>query len=311
MGGGRAGTGSTVTFEDQGNPASWVGFAFFDPAFGIAGREGESLSIAPLPNEDGQACCPTTIDAWAGEGFEQSWALYAVPDGLIAATSVQRNGEGPPDVVVPRTGAAHRGAGYFPASEPVPYRRSCRAAELWPLMSSGGPPAGHLATHEPRNGGRTRRVVSGPARASAAPCSGQLSRPGALRSADHPGQRRPRPGARALACVPRAARGARRLAAGVRAGRARSVHHLRRLRARLLGGPVPPLRRQRPRRGAPLAIAGVRPQLYCAPAAISCRPPYSSIPAFPTSFRLRGPLFIRRDLRGSAWERVNHAVVRR
>ncbi len=62
--------------------------------------------------------------------------------------------------------------------------------------------------------------------------------------ADYPRQRRPRPGARALACVPSAARGTRGLAAWIRAGRARSVHHLRRLRARLLGGPVPPLRRQ-------------------------------------------------------------------
>ncbi len=196
--------GSTVTFEDQGNPASRVGFAFFDPAFSIAGREaGETfvrsfdaagdvvaewssaeletsnptwsgatpdgrmlvagshqtgfggeiaiglayvdvdtgaatirthpdlsprneplyvvvdfvaddvpwllfgdrtLSIAPLPDEDGQVCCPTTIEGWAAEGFEQFWALYAVPDGLIAATSAQRDGEGPPDVVVSRFG---------------------------------------------------------------------------------------------------------------------------------------------------------------------------------------------------------------
>ena len=64
---------------------------------------------------------------WAGEGFEQSWALYAVPDGLIAATSVQRNGEGPPGVVVTRTGAAHRGAGYSRRRNPFP---TAAAAEL-------------------------------------------------------------------------------------------------------------------------------------------------------------------------------------
>ena len=89
------------------------------------------MSIAPLPNEDGQACCPTTIDAWAGEGFEQSWALYVVPDGFIAATSVQGNGEGPPDDVVTR----HRGAGYSRRRNPFPTAAaaelpSCRAAEL-------------------------------------------------------------------------------------------------------------------------------------------------------------------------------------
>ena len=77
---------------------------------------------------------------WAGEGFEQSWALYAVPDGLIAATSVQRNGEGPPDVVVTRAGGwVFPGVGTRSLPPELP---SCRGVATdvvrWPARGTPG-----------------------------------------------------------------------------------------------------------------------------------------------------------------------------
>jgi len=62
-----------------------------------------------------------------------------------------------------------------------------------------GPRLGHGANGAPYKRRKIRRCASGPARASAVPWSGQLSCPGAVRSAQHPGQRRSRAGARALA----------------------------------------------------------------------------------------------------------------
>jgi hypothetical protein len=60
------------------------------------------LRISPLPTEDGEPCCPTVTDIWVPDGLDRTWGLYAVPDGLIAATSTVPEDGGPEDIIVTR-----------------------------------------------------------------------------------------------------------------------------------------------------------------------------------------------------------------
>jgi len=62
----------------------------------------QDVRVASLPAPGAQPCCPSISEEWLENGIGDSWALHALPDGVLAASVAIRDGDGVEDVVVTR-----------------------------------------------------------------------------------------------------------------------------------------------------------------------------------------------------------------